>query len=113
MAAHYGLSTTRLKELDSLSSLEEILAALPDNLKRDLRDAPGIPEVFSRMESAAAKEAMKVLHSSSPAITRAFAYLILRERDLRAVRAILRGRHLGLPSPMIGQALGRIAEGGL
>ncbi len=36
------------------------------------------------------------LRADAPDIARAFAYLILRERDLRAVRAVLRGRHLGL-----------------
>jgi V/A-type H+-transporting ATPase subunit C len=112
VAAHYGLSTASLKELAALSSVEEVLAALPANLKRTLKGASGIPEVFGRMESAASEQATKVLHSNSPAIARAFAYLILRERDLRAIRAILRGRLLGLPRPMIGQAIGRIPEGG-
>jgi len=51
-----------------------------------------------------------VLHSRAPAIARAFAYLILRERDLRAVRALLRGRHLGLAAGDIRQALRRDAE---
>jgi V/A-type H+-transporting ATPase subunit C len=50
---------------------------------------------------------VKVLRSSAPAISRAFAYLILRERDLRAVRAVLRGRHLGLAAADIRLALQR------
>ena len=39
------------------------------------------------------------------------AYLILRERDLRAVRAVLRGRHLGLPGDDIRLALRRGSAG--
>ncbi|MBN8770722.1 MAG: V-type ATPase subunit, partial [Thiobacillus sp.] len=63
--------------------------------------------VFARMERAAAEQALRVLRSGPPGIARAFAYLILRERDLRAVRAVLRGRHLGLPDDDIRLALRR------
>jgi len=63
--------------------------------------------VFARMEHVAAEQALKVLRSGAPDIARAFAYLILRERDLRAVRAILRGRHLGLAAADIRTAMRR------
>jgi len=54
---------------------------------------------------------LRVLRSSAPDIARAFAYLILRERDLRGVRAVLRGRHLGLSAADIRQALQRAPVG--
>lgn len=110
VSAHYGLSSGRLKELAALGSLDAVIAALPEGLKDSLADASTIPEVFSRMERAASAQAEKVLASNAPAIARAFAYLILRERDLRAVRAILRGRHLNLPAAMIGETLGQLSE---
>lgn len=97
VASHYSLPSPRLRELAALGSPEAILGALPDPLGSVLRDAPDIPTVFARMESHGAETADKVLRSGAPAIARAFAYLILRERDLRSVRAILRGRALGLP----------------
>jgi V/A-type H+-transporting ATPase subunit C len=50
---------------------------------------------------------LRVLRSRAPDIARAFAYLILRERDVRAVRAVLRGRHLGLANDDIRLALRR------
>jgi len=87
-----------------------VLAALPDGMKQRLADATTIPEVFARMEHAAARGADKVLRSNAPAIVRAFAYLILRERQLRGVRAILRGRNLGLPGAMIEQTVGQLAQ---
>jgi V/A-type H+-transporting ATPase subunit C len=59
------------------------------------------------MEHIAAEQALRVLRSNAPGIARAFAYLILRERDLRAVRAVLRGRHLGLAEPDIRLAVQR------
>lgn len=111
VASHYGLPSSRLRQLAALGSLEEILAALPDGLRRDLEGITEIPLVFASMDRVAADVAAKVLHSGAPAIARAFAYLILRERDLRAVRAVLRGRHLGLVSADIQQALHRVPEG--
>jgi V/A-type H+-transporting ATPase subunit C len=96
VASHYSLPSSRLRELAALGSLETILDALPEPLRTQLHDAPAIPTVFDRMEVAASETAAKVLHSGAPAIARAFAYLVLRERDLRSVRAILRGRHLDL-----------------
>ena len=48
---------------------------------------------------------------AAPAIARAFAYLILREHDLRAVRAVLRGRLLGLPEADIRLAMFHPAAG--
>ena len=111
VSSHYGLPSSRLRDLAALGSLEAILDALPDPLRATLRDAPDIPAVFMRMEVAAAEAAGKVLHSGAPAIARAFAYLILRERDLRAIRAILRGRQLELPVADIRTAIYQPSEG--
>ena len=107
VGSHYGLPSSRLQELAALDSFEAVLAALPAALQSQLAGATDIPGVFGRMESAAAEQARRVLRSRGPAIARAFAYLILRERDLRGVRAVLRGRHLGLPAADIRQALQR------
>jgi V/A-type H+-transporting ATPase subunit C len=112
VASRYGLSSARLRDLATLGSLDAILAALPEPLLGQLRDETSIPAVFARMEIAAAESAQQVLHSGAPAIARAFAYLILRERDLRAVRAILRGRHLGLSPSDIRLAMYRTTQEG-
>ena len=111
VASHYSLPSSRLRELAALGSLEAILAALPDSLRGLMRDVNDIPGVFASMERAAVETADKVLHSGAPAISRAFAYLILRERDLRSVRAVLRGRHLGLPTADIRLAMYQPSEG--
>ncbi len=113
VASHYGLSSSRLRQLAALGSLDEILIALPDGLRREMNGVTEIHEVFARMDRMAADVAGKVLHSGAGAIARAFAFLILRERDLRSVRAVLRGRHLGLPMGDIKQALQRMPEGAL
>jgi V/A-type H+-transporting ATPase subunit C len=107
VGSHYSLTGAQLQHLAAQDSLEAVLAALPASWQTRLHGATGIPGVFARMEQAAAEQALRVLHSRAPAIARAFAYLILRERDLRAVRAVLRGRHLGLVNADIRQALQR------
>lgn len=107
VGARYSLPGTRLQQLAALDSLPAVLAALPAAWQARLSGVTDIPGVFSRMEHAAADQALRVLRSRVPAIARAFAYLILRERDLRAVRALLRGRHLGLSPADIRLALRR------
>jgi V/A-type H+-transporting ATPase subunit C len=107
VGSHYSLSGLRLQELAVLESLEAVLAALPSPWKEHLSGLTDIPGVFARMEHVAAKQALQVLRTGAPDIARAFAYLVLRERDLRAVRAILRGRHLGLAAAAIRTAMRR------
>jgi V/A-type H+/Na+-transporting ATPase subunit C len=102
---HYSLTSARLRELATLTRLEDILAALPAPLRASMEGVTEIPQVFARMERAAAANARKALRSGAPAIARAFAYLQLRERDLRAVRAVLRGRLLDLPAADIRLAM--------
>lgn len=97
VSSHYTLPSWRLRELAGLPGTDDVLAALPETLRKQIRDAKDIPGVFSAMERAAARNARRMLRPGKPAITRAFAYLLLRERDLRALRAVLRGRLLGLP----------------
>jgi V/A-type H+-transporting ATPase subunit C len=107
VGSHYRLSSARLQQLAALESLDAVLDALPPAWQAQLSGAADIPGVFARMEHAAAEQALQVLRSDAPGIARAFAYLILRERDLRAVRAVLRGRHLGLATVDIRHALQR------
>lgn len=107
VGSHYSLSGSRLQELAALESLEAVLAALPAPWKERLSGLTDIPGVFARMEHVAAEQALQVLRADGPDVARAFAYLILRERDLRAVRAVLRGRHLGLAAADIRTAMRR------
>ncbi len=111
VGSRYTLSGRQLQHLATLDSLEAVLAALPLAWQTRLSGVTDIPGVFAQMEHTAAGQAQRVLHSSAPAIARTFAYLILRERDLRAVRAVLRGRHLGLADADIRQALQRAPAG--
>jgi V/A-type H+-transporting ATPase subunit C len=111
VGSRYSLSSSRLQELAALDSLEAVLAALPAPWQARLSGVTEIPGVFTRMERIAAEQAQRTLRSRAPDIARAFAYLILRERDLRAVRAVLRGRRLGLGEAEIRLALQRAPSG--
>lgn len=111
VGGHYHLQGEVLQRLVTQPSIEAVVAALPDPLRQTLEGAHSIMAVFCQLEDRAARHARSVLHSAAHPLARAFAYLILRERDLRGVRAVLRGRHLGLPSEAIRQALGHQACG--
>lgn len=112
VGSHYSLSSARLKQLAALDGLDAVLAALPAAWRARLSGAGDISGVHARMEHVAARRALRVLHSRAPAMTRAFAYLLLRERDLRAVRSLLRGRHLGLADGAIREALWHVSAEG-
>ncbi len=111
VGSHYKLSGSQLQVLAALNSLEAVLEALPAPWKERLAGIADIPGVFARMEHDAAELALKTLRADAPEIARAFAYLILRERDLRAIRALLRGHHLGLAAPDIRLAMRRMPAG--
>ncbi len=106
VGGHYHLQGDRLQRLVTQSTVEGVIAGLPPALNRLLDGARSIIEVFARMDEEAARRARLILHSAAHPLARAYAYLILRERDLRNVRAVLRGRHLRLPHHAIQQALG-------
>ncbi len=109
VSSHYRLSSGVLRELSVLNRLEDVLAALPQPYYDWLREADSVYRVFIVMEARAAQAARAVLRSSAPAFARAFAYLILRERDLRQVRAALKGHSIGLDAQTIKQAMGLAA----
>ena len=104
--AHYGLSLATLKGLATLADLAAVLAAVPNPLRALLAGGADIGEVARRMEMRRLDAAQAALRKTGPAFTRAFAYLILRERRLREVRAVLRGRQLRLPRAAIEATLG-------
>lgn len=105
--APYRLGPGRLRELVALPDLAAVRAALPHALAQPLDDADDIPGWVARLEEHAARRAERLLAGDTGPLARAFAYLILRERDLRQVRAVLRGRHLRLPVAAMRQLVGR------
>lgn len=104
--SRYRLSSGLLRELSVLNRMQEVLAALPEPYRAWLHDATSVYDAFTIMERKAADRARAVLRSNAPALARTFAYLGLRERDLRRVRAAIKGTRIGLDAELIRQAMG-------
>lgn len=104
--SHYRLSSSVLKELVTMRHIGEVLAALPEPYRGWLEGAENVAQVHVALDQKFASEAQSVLRTASPAFARAFAYLLLRDRNLRRVRAIIKGQNLGLSADVIAQAAG-------
>jgi V/A-type H+-transporting ATPase subunit C len=98
------LGHERLLQLVELSDREAVLAALPGVLAERLQNARDTFEVESRLETLVCERARAALRYSAPTIGRALAYLLLREAELRRLRAILHGKRLELPIDLIARA---------
>ncbi len=111
--AGYRLSGGRLQQLAQRASFEEVIASLPAPFARLLAGTRNSTEATLRLEFETWHIASDVLYHSSFNVARALAYMVLRERDLRRWRAIVRGRNLPATPDMIRTALGLpLPEGG-
>lgn len=104
------LNTERLGALAKLESFEEVLAALPIPLRAQLAGLKNTFEVTQHLEIATYQAARKVLQHAPHALARAFAYLVMREFDLRKVRIIAKSRQLHLGPDEVRYTLGIAAD---
>lgn len=95
------LTRERLLHLVNLETLEAVIGALPPPLDRLLADSRNIVDAQKRAGGYAADEARWVLHRTRSAVARALAYLMLRERDLLLLFALVQGQILNLPAAAI------------
>ena len=107
VANGYRLNGEVIQSMVTQSSPEAMLDHLPESMIGRIAGVSGIINIFRRLENAAIECAQQTLTRGHDALSRAFAYLIIREHNLRSVRAVLRGRHLKLPVADIYQAIGR------
>ena len=104
--AGYRLSGGQLQQLAQRASFEEVIANLPRPFDGLLAGTHNSTEATLKLEFETWRIASDVLYHSSFNVARALAYMVLRERDLRRWRAIVRGRSLPVPPDMIRAALG-------
>ena len=104
--ASHRLAPQQLQQLAQAASFEDALASLPSPFDRLLAGVRNTTEVTLKMEQEGWRFANHALRHSSFNVARAFAYMLLRERDLRRLRAIVRGRDMHMEAPMIRTALG-------
>jgi V/A-type H+-transporting ATPase subunit C len=102
----YRLTGRDLLALSQLPTFEEVLQNLPEPFRRLLAPARNTTDVAVILEQEMARTAHSALRHAAFSLARVFAYLVLRETDLRRVRGILRGRHLQLSPDLIRRAVG-------
>lgn len=95
-----------LLELVEMNDLASVLAALPEPLAQRLADAPDTFTVEARMQAWVREQASELLRSNGPTAARALAYLVLRDSQLRRLRAVLQGKRLELDEQLIRLATG-------
>lgn len=103
--AGYDLVARHLKRLTALDDVQAALLAVPRPLGTVVAGAADIDEAARRVEAHLTGIARSVLAASRSAFLRAFAYVILRARDLLVVRGIVKAKQLGLPDELARRAL--------
>ena len=106
--ASHRLQSQQLQQLAQCASFEEAIASLPAPFDQMLAGANNITEVTLKLEQESWRIAHNTLRHSNFNVARALAYMMLRERDLRRLRAIVRGRNMRMGAPMIRAALGLV-----
>jgi V/A-type H+-transporting ATPase subunit C len=102
----YRLSGSQLMALAQLPSLEQVLARLPDPYGPWLRSATTSFDVVRILDAETWRFAETQVRRNAPGLAAAFAYLLLRERDLRQMRAIVKGKRLKFGADLIRVAAG-------
>ncbi len=110
--ASYRVSAQQLQMLSQQATFEDVLANLSEPYAGMLAGARNTTEVTLRLEQETWRVATHVLNHSVFNVARALAYLVLRERDLRRLRAIVRGHEMQMDTVMIRSALGLAAGHG-
>lgn len=104
--ASHRLQPQQMQRLAQCATFEDALGSLPAPFDRILAGARNTTEVTLKLEQESWRIAANVLRHSNFNVARALAYMMLRERDLRRLRAIVRGRNMRMGAPMIRAALG-------
>jgi V/A-type H+-transporting ATPase subunit C len=95
------LGSERLLALAQMGSLEEILTAVPAELKETLAGVTSISEADNRLDEMMVAAAMRAVKDAIHPVARAFAYVIVRDAEMRRLLAIVKGLRMGLPTDLI------------
>jgi V/A-type H+-transporting ATPase subunit C len=82
-----------------------ILDHLPDTYGEVLCSAENPLSVENQLEEMTRRAASGALATARSALARAYAYLLLREDDIRRLLAVVRGKYFELPADVIRQAV--------
>ena len=100
----YLLNRTRLQHLVELNTLQEVLEYLPKPLYNLLIDADTAFAVDKRLTMETRRVALMILKLQNFTLAKAFAYVLLREMEMRRAMAIIKGKRLNLNKDIISSA---------
>ncbi len=95
------LTADHLQMLVQLTSLQEVLDALPEIIKQWIEGADTITEVEDILEKKTRQVSALALNDTRYPLARAYAYLVVREIEMRQILAIAKGRRLGFAADLI------------
>lgn len=99
--SNYGISRTQLQNLAELSNLTDVIAQFPESIKLVLAEASSIFEIEQQLNRAIERCASKILRRQNFTLAKVFAYILLRELEMRRVLAIIKGKRLQLSPELI------------
>lgn len=100
----YRLNRSRLQQLVELNSLSEVITHLPEPLQHLLEESDNTFSVDQQLTKETRRIAQLTLSLHSFTLAKAFAYVLLREMEMRRVMAILKGKRLNLNKTLISVA---------
>ena len=100
------LHSAELMALARLDSIEEVVAALPQPYQRMLAGTASISDMETIMEYYSLTVAADMLHKNSNLLAQTFAYILLREAEVRFLQALIKGKQLGFEIDLIRRAVG-------
>jgi V/A-type H+-transporting ATPase subunit C len=100
----YQLNRVSLQQLVEINSLPEVLAHLPESLSNLLLEVEDTFTVDQRLTQKMRQVAQSTLELHSFTLAKVFAYVLLREMEMRRAMAILKGKRLNLSRQIIATA---------
>lgn len=95
-----------LMRMAKMETVGEVIEALPRNLQQALQGLESITDIEIAMEYLVMSVASEIIHHKHSAVAQTFAYLLLREAEVRFCQALIKGKQLGLDDSLIKQAIG-------
>lgn len=103
--SHYGIARTTLQSLAELSNLTDAIAQFPETVKLIIKDATTILAIEQQFNRALEQRARATLQQENFTLAKAFAYLWLRELEMRRILAVIQGKRLQLSPELIVQSM--------
>jgi V/A-type H+/Na+-transporting ATPase subunit C len=98
---HEGVSRTQLQSLAELSTVADVISQLPESIKLIIAEASSIFEIEQQLNRTIESHAWQTLRRQQFTLAKAFAYILLRELEMRRVLAIIKGKRLQLSADLI------------